>query len=179
MVYTGAIMAMTKRARAKAGRAKYVRRSVTLPPKIAKQVETLARERDLSDNRVLVELIEQGIEARQQKKRHSSSWRNASAQPMIRNSQALGINWDTSSLVSMPQIAIWSQLPAAIRDHLVERMHDRQIGLDDLNQLRLWMESKPDVPEGPWYKDFGPSNFAARQLPKTFLLPSTGRGRKL
>jgi len=40
-----------------------------LPPTIAKQVETLARERDLSDNRVLVELIEQGIEARQQKRK--------------------------------------------------------------------------------------------------------------
>jgi predicted transcriptional regulator len=54
---------------AKSVRTKYVRRSVTLPPKIAKQVETLARERDLSDNRVLVELIEQGIEARQQKEK--------------------------------------------------------------------------------------------------------------
>jgi hypothetical protein len=42
---------------------------VTLPAKIAKQVETLAKERDLSDNRVLVELIEQGIEARQQKEK--------------------------------------------------------------------------------------------------------------
>jgi len=42
---------------------------VTLPPKIAKQVETMAKERDLSDNRVLVELIEQGIEARQQKEK--------------------------------------------------------------------------------------------------------------
>jgi hypothetical protein len=40
-----------------------------LPPKIAKQVETLAKERDLSDNRILVELIEQGIEARQQKEK--------------------------------------------------------------------------------------------------------------
>ena len=42
---------------------------MTLPPKIAKQVETLAKERDLSANRVLVELIEQGIEARQQKEK--------------------------------------------------------------------------------------------------------------
>ena len=42
---------------------------MTLPPKIAKQVETMAKERDLSDNRVLVELIEQGIEARQQKEK--------------------------------------------------------------------------------------------------------------
>ena len=46
-----------------------VRRSVTLPPKIAKQVETLAKRHALSDNRVLVELIEQGIEGRQQKEK--------------------------------------------------------------------------------------------------------------
>ena len=69
MVYTGATMAMAKRARTKSARAKHVRRSVTLPPKIARQVETLARQRDLSDNRVLVELIEQGIEAHQQKEK--------------------------------------------------------------------------------------------------------------
>jgi hypothetical protein len=62
-------MALAKRSRAKSGGVKRVRRSVTLPPKIAKQVETLAKERDLSDNRVLVELIEQGIEARQQKEK--------------------------------------------------------------------------------------------------------------
>jgi predicted transcriptional regulator len=62
-------MALAKRSRAKSSRVRYVRRSVTLPPKIAKQVETLAKERDLSDNRVLVELIEQGIEARQQKEK--------------------------------------------------------------------------------------------------------------
>jgi predicted DNA-binding ribbon-helix-helix protein len=53
----------------KSARAKHVRRSVTLPAKIARQVETLARQRDLSDNRVLVELIEQGIEAQQQKEK--------------------------------------------------------------------------------------------------------------
>ena len=69
MVYIGATMALAKRTRTKAARLKHVRRSVTLPPKIAKQVETLAKERALSDNRVLVELIEQGIEARQQKEK--------------------------------------------------------------------------------------------------------------
>ncbi len=69
MVYTGATMALAKRSRSKSAPVKHVRRSVTLPPKIAKQVEALAKERDLSDNRVLVELIEQGIEARQQKEK--------------------------------------------------------------------------------------------------------------
>jgi hypothetical protein len=55
----------------------------------------------------------------------------------------------------MPQIEVWSRLPAAVRDHLVARMHDRKISLEDLNRLRVWMETKPEVPEGPWYKDFG------------------------
>src|SRR5580693_327403 len=59
MVYTGATTAMAKRARAKSARAKHVRRSVTLPAKIARQVEVFARQRDLSANRMLVELIEQ------------------------------------------------------------------------------------------------------------------------
>jgi hypothetical protein len=49
--------------------AKQVRRSVTLPAQIAQQVERLAKRRRLSDNRVLVDLIEQGIEASKQKER--------------------------------------------------------------------------------------------------------------
>ena len=69
MVYTDVTMAIVKRSRTKSARAQHVRRSVTLPPKIARQVETLARQRDLSDNRVLVELIEQGIQAQQQKEK--------------------------------------------------------------------------------------------------------------
>jgi metal-responsive CopG/Arc/MetJ family transcriptional regulator len=48
---------------------KQIRRSVTLPTQIAQQVDRLARRRRLSDNRVLVELIEQGIEAEKQKEK--------------------------------------------------------------------------------------------------------------
>ncbi len=48
---------------------KHLRRSVTLPPEVAQTVDSMAKQRRLSDNRVLVELIEQGIEARQQKER--------------------------------------------------------------------------------------------------------------
>jgi hypothetical protein len=52
MAYTGAMRA-----------SKQVRRSVTLPLQVAKQVDSMAHRRRLSDNRVLVELIEEGIEA--------------------------------------------------------------------------------------------------------------------
>jgi hypothetical protein len=71
----------------------------------------------------------------------------------------------------MPKIANWSEFPAVVRRHLVERMHDRQVGLEDLNRLRLWIESQPDVPEGDWYKDFGSFKLCgAGRYPKTFLL---------
>ena len=43
----------------------------------------------------------------------------------------------------MPKIEKWGKLPAALRQHLVERMHDRAISIADLNQLRLWIESQP------------------------------------
>lgn len=70
----------------------------------------------------------------------------------------------------MPHIETWPRLPAAVRDHLVQRMHDREIDLGDLNQLRLWMESKPLVPEGKWYKDFGSFKLCGEgRFPKTFL----------
>jgi hypothetical protein len=72
----------------------------------------------------------------------------------------------------MPQIASWSEIPAGIRQHLVQRMHDRKIGLEDLNRLRQWIGSRPEVPEGDWYKDFGSFKLCGHgKYPKTFLLP--------
>lgn len=49
--------------------AKQVRRSVTLPTRLAEQVERIAKRRRLSDNRVLVELVEQGLEAQKAKEK--------------------------------------------------------------------------------------------------------------
>ena len=46
---------------------KAVRQSVTLPPKLAKQVRGMAKNRRLSKNRILLELIENGIEAQSRK----------------------------------------------------------------------------------------------------------------
>ena len=48
---------------AKRSAAKPVRRSVTLPPEVDKQVHAIAQRRRLKANRILVELIEEGIEA--------------------------------------------------------------------------------------------------------------------
>jgi hypothetical protein len=48
---------------------KPVRRSIALPHATAKKVDSIARSRRLSDNRVLIELVELGLEARQQKEK--------------------------------------------------------------------------------------------------------------
>jgi len=71
----------------------------------------------------------------------------------------------------MPKVERWENLPANIRQHLVQRMRDRDISLADLNQLRLWIETRPEVPEGDWFKDFGSFKICGRgSYPKTFLL---------
>jgi hypothetical protein len=58
----------------------------------------------------------------------------------------------------MPLLERWDNLPKGVRQHLIKRMRDRDISVSDLNQLRLWVETRPEVPEGDWYKDFGSFN---------------------
>jgi hypothetical protein len=48
---------------------KIVRQSVSLPADTARQVRSLAKKRRLSANRVIVELVEAGIEAQRRKQR--------------------------------------------------------------------------------------------------------------
>lgn len=57
LVHTGAVSAARKT----------VRQSVSLPGKVAAQVRSMAKTRRLSSNRMLVELIENGIEAEKRK----------------------------------------------------------------------------------------------------------------
>lgn len=71
----------------------------------------------------------------------------------------------------MPKIERWDNLPVAVRHHLADRMRDRLVSIADLNQLRLWIESKPEVPDGDWFKDFGTFKICGSgPYPKTFLL---------
>jgi hypothetical protein len=43
----------------------------------------------------------------------------------------------------MPKIESWDHSPAGVRQHLIDRMRDRVISISDLNQFRLWIDSKP------------------------------------
>jgi len=79
----------------------------------------------------------------------------------------------------MPHLTAWDKLPPGIRQHLMDRMRDRSISIADLNQLRRWVESKPLLPEGEWYRDFGSFKICGEgSYPKTFLLsgqPARGK----
>ena len=81
----------------------------------------------------------------------------------------------------MPKIARWENFPEAVRQHLIDRMHDRAITIADLNQLRLWIVNKPEVPEGDRYKEFGSFKICGRgEFAKTFLLRGqVAKGDKL
>jgi hypothetical protein len=71
----------------------------------------------------------------------------------------------------MPQLERWGNFPEAVRHHLIERMRDREVSVSDLNQLRIWVETRPEASEGAWYKDFCSFKFCRRgSHPKTFLL---------
>ena len=49
---------------------KAIRKSVALPPSTAKRVSALAKSQHTSANRVLVELIETGLQSKQAEKQH-------------------------------------------------------------------------------------------------------------
>jgi hypothetical protein len=48
---------------------KTVRQSVSLPARVARRVKSMAKTNSTSANRIIVQLIESGIEAREQEKR--------------------------------------------------------------------------------------------------------------
>jgi hypothetical protein len=78
----------------------------------------------------------------------------------------------------MPSIQ-WTDLPLELRDHLFERLRERRVSAEDLYRLKLWRESEPEAPDGPWYKDFGTFKICGvGRFPKTFLLrgqPAKGK----
>ena len=80
----------------------------------------------------------------------------------------------------MPKIQ-WTNLPQDLREHLFDRVRERQIAVADLYQLKLWRENEPQAPDGPWYKDFGSFKICGEgKYPKTFLLRGqAAKGEKI
>lgn len=72
----------------------------------------------------------------------------------------------------MPQVRR-KDLPPALFRHLLERIQQRQIDARQLELLARWLDTEPEVPEGPWYKRFpGMTVCGEGDLLKTFLTPA-------
>jgi hypothetical protein len=61
----------------------------------------------------------------------------------------------------MPKIR-WTNLPPILREHLFDRVAERQIPAEDLYKLKLWRESEPEAPDGPCTKISDRSRFVAK-----------------
>jgi hypothetical protein len=74
-----------------------------------------------------------------------------------------------------------ANVPAALFQHLLERVQGRKIPADQLRLLAEWLDGEPEVPEGLWYKKFPRMTVCGEgELVKTFLLPGqAARGRRL
>ena len=61
----------------------------------------------------------------------------------------------------MPKIE-WTNLPDAIRKHLLLRLKEREITEDDLYRLKLWRDTEPGAPRVPGTRTSARSRSAAR-----------------
>ncbi len=55
----------------------------------------------------------------------------------------------------MPRIDTWANLPPSVRQHLVDRMRDRAIGIPDLNRLTSSCRNSPRKARSPWSTSYG------------------------
>jgi hypothetical protein len=70
----------------------------------------------------------------------------------------------------LPKIR-FSNLPRPVWKHLLDRVAERQISLEDLRRLQSWVKTAPEAPDGEWYKDFGSFLLCGSgEFPKTVLL---------
>jgi len=71
----------------------------------------------------------------------------------------------------MPKIRRQS-VPPTLLNHLLDRITERQISANQLEQFADWLVTDPEVPQGRWFKRF-PEMIVCGEgaLVKTFLRP--------
>jgi hypothetical protein len=63
-------------------------------------------------------------------------------------------------------------LPPKLFQHLLDRVEEREITVEELFQLLNWLERNPEVPTAPWFKRFAKFTVCGDgALIKTFLTP--------
>src|SRR6266446_4196012 len=132
----------------------------------------MAKTRRLSSHRMLRELTENGIEAENASSKSFSSLPSFSATlPTQRKPSVSATNWAEWSLAADAQDRVLGQ-SSRRRASAFDRPDARPGNQHRRSQsASVWIESKPEVPEGDWYKDFGSFKICGHgSYPKTFLL---------
>jgi hypothetical protein len=71
----------------------------------------------------------------------------------------------------MPKIRR-QNIPPTLLNHLLDRITERQISTNQLEQFSEWLVTEPEVPEGRWFKRFPEMIVCGEgELVKTFLSP--------
>lgn len=71
----------------------------------------------------------------------------------------------------MPKIRR-KNLPPALFQHLLDRVDERSISVEQLGLFATWLSSEPTVPNGRWYARFQEMTVCGEgELVKTFLNP--------
>ncbi len=69
----------------------------------------------------------------------------------------------------MPQIQR-ENVPNRLLGHLLDRIRARGVTVGDLERFAAWLDTRPEVPEGDWYKRFSSMTVCGRgAMVKTFL----------
>ncbi|HEY3915822.1 MAG TPA: hypothetical protein VGN61_15145 [Verrucomicrobiae bacterium] len=72
----------------------------------------------------------------------------------------------------MPKIRR-EKLPDRLLIHLLTRVRERSISSEQLILLSRWLDTRPEVPAGKWFKKFSGFTICGEgELVKTFLLSS-------
>jgi len=72
----------------------------------------------------------------------------------------------------MPRIRR-SNVPRPLFNHLLDRIQERSITADQLGLLADWLDTRPEVPEGRWFKRLtGMTVCGEGELVRTFLTAS-------
>ena len=62
-------------------------------------------------------------------------------------------------------------LPRALLNHLLDRIGERAISADQLEEFADWLDTEPEVPDGRWFRSFsGMCVCGEGELVKTFLI---------
>ena len=74
---------------------------------------------------------------------------------MPRNRREFASKLSAASTVkdNMPKVRR-QNVPPALLNHLLDRITERQISANQLEQFADWLFAEPEVPEGRWFKRF-------------------------